>query len=311
MLMPERPKTAHAPLVLVANDQEWSARSLESILVPKGYEVVRAYTGRQALERAHTAHPDVIILDAQMPDLHGVEVCRQLRADPRFSPTVPIIITTAGPSGRAQRLEAYQAGAWEFLGQPLDGESLLLKLDAFLRAKLEVDRVHDESLLDQVTGLYNMRGLSRRAREIGSEAFRRRHALTCIVFAPESPALGDVATEEVATRLAAAVGEALRKAGRSSDAIGRLGPLEFAVIAPATGPAAALKLVDRLRETVETHPVPMNGGAPAQVGLRAGYFAVPDFHDADVDATEMLLRATTALRALKVDGSGTLRAFEN
>jgi diguanylate cyclase (GGDEF)-like protein len=309
--MPERPKSAQAPLVLIANDQEWSARSLESILVPKGYEVVRAYTGRQALDRAHTAHPDVIILDAQMPDLHGVEVCRQLRADPRFSPTVPIIITTAGPSGRAQRLEAYQAGAWEFLGQPLDGESLLLKLDAFLRAKLEVDRVHDESLLDQVTGLYNMRGLSRRAREIGSEAFRRRHALTCIVFAPESPQLGDATTEAVTTRLAATVGEALRKAGRSSDAIGRLGPLEFAVIAPATGPEAALKLVDRLRETVETHPVPVNGGAPASVGLRAGYFAVPNFHDANVDATEMLLRATTALRTLKVDGAGTLRAFES
>jgi diguanylate cyclase (GGDEF)-like protein len=107
------------------------------------------------------------------------------------------------------------------------------------------------------------------------------------------------------------VGEALRKSGRSSDAIGRLGPLEFAVIAPATGPAAALKLVDRLRETVETHPIPMNGGAPASIGIRAGYFAVPDFHDANVDATEMLLRATTALRTLKVDGSGTLRAFEN
>ena len=309
--MPERAKPSQSPLVLIANDQEWSARSLESILIPKGYGVVRAYTGRQALERAHTAHPDVIILDAQMPDLHGVEVCRQLRADPRFSPTVPIIITTAGPSGRAQRLEAYQAGAWEFLGQPLDGESLLLKLEAFLRAKLEVDRVHDESLLDEVTGLYNMRGLSRRAREIGSEAFRRRHALTCIVFAPESPELGDLATADTASRLAAAVGEALRKAGRSSDAIGRLGPLEFAVIAPATGPEAALKLVDRLRETVETHPVPRNGAAPAAVGLRAGYFAVPDFHEAELDATEMLLRATTALRLLQTDGGGTLRAFQS
>jgi diguanylate cyclase (GGDEF)-like protein len=309
--MLEREKTAHAPLVLIANDQEWSARSLESILVPKGYEVMRAYTGRQALERARTGHPDVIILDAQMPDLHGVEVCRLLRADPRFSPTVPIVITTAGPSGRAQRLEAYQAGAWEFLGQPLDGESLLLKLEAFLRAKHEVDRVHDESLLDEITGLYNMRGLSRRAREIGSEAFRRRHALTCIVFAPESPDLGELKSEEAATRVAAAVGDALRKLGRSSDAIGRLGPLEFAVIAPATGPAAALKLVERLRRTVETHPVGSNGDATAAVALRAGYYAVPDFHDAAMDATEMLLRATTALRSLQTDRTGTLRAFQD
>jgi diguanylate cyclase (GGDEF)-like protein len=309
--MLEREKIAHTPLVLIANDQEWSARSLESILVPKGYEVMRAYTGRQALERARTGHPDVIILDAQMPDLHGVEVCRLLRADPRFSPTVPIVITTAGPSGRAQRLEAYQAGAWEFLGQPLDGESLLLKLEAFLRAKQEVDRVHDESLLDEITGLYNMRGLSRRAREIGSEAFRRRHALTCIVFAPESPDLGELKSEEAATRVAAAVGDALRKLGRSSDAIGRLGPLEFAVIAPATGPAAALKLVERLRRTVETHPVASNGDATATVALRAGYYAVPDFHDAAMDATEMLLRATTALRSLQTDRTGTLRAFQD
>ncbi len=308
--MLERDRSHRPPLVLVANDQEWSARSLESILVPRGYEVVRAYTGRQALERAHTTDPDVIILDAQMPDLHGVEVCRQLRADPRFSPTVPIVITTAGPSGRAQRLEAYQAGAWEFLGQPLDGEALLLKLDAFLRAKLEVDRVHDESLLDEVTGLYNMRGLSRRAREIGSEAYRRRHALTCVVFAPESPELDAATIQQVAPKLAAAVGEAFRKAGRSSDAIGRLGPLEFAVIAPATGPDAALKLMARLRDTVETRPLLMNGGAPAAVQLRAGYCAVPDFHDANVDATEMLLRATTALRSLQVDRIGSLRAFE-
>jgi diguanylate cyclase (GGDEF)-like protein len=306
--MPERESTPHSPLVLIANDQEWSARSLESILVPKGYEVIRAYTGRQALERARTAHPDIIILDAQMPDLHGVEVCRQLRADPRFSPTVPIVITTAGPSGRAQRLEAYQAGAWEFLGQPLDGEALLLKLESFLSAKLEVDRVHDESLLDQVTGLYNMRGLSRRAREIGSEAFRQRHALTCVVFAPESPDMGAASAEEVSARLASAVGEALRKSGRSSDAIGRLGPLEFAVIAPATGPAAAVKLVERLRDSVETHPVPMNGNS-ASMALRIGYCTVPDFRAVDFDATEMLLRATTALRTVRSEG-GTLGVFQ-
>lgn len=307
-IMLERTKDSRAPLVLIANDQEWTARSLESILVPKGYDVVRAYTGRQALERARTAHPDVIVLDAQMPDLHGVEVCRQLRADPRFSATVPVIITTAGPSGRAQRLEAYQAGAWEFLGQPLDGESLLLKLDAFLKAKQEVDRIHDESLLDEVSGLYNMRGLSRRAREIGSEAYRRRHALACVVFAPEAPALAAGESDQVARVLASAVGEALRKAGRSSDAIGRLGPLEFAVIAPATGPEAAVRLIERLRETVESQAIPLNGNS-ASIGLRIGYTAVPDVRLAEVDATELLLRATTALRTLKLEGAGTLKAF--
>src|SRR5919202_3972889 len=184
--MAQREKAPSTPLVLIANDQEWSARSLESILGPNGYTVVRAYTGQQALERAWTAQPDLIILDAQMPDMHGFDVCRALRGDPRFGATTPIVITTSGPSGRTQRLEAYRAGAWEFLGQPLDGESLLLKLATFLQCKREVDVLREENLLDSGTGLYNMRGLARRAREIGADALRRREALACVVFAPDA-----------------------------------------------------------------------------------------------------------------------------
>src|SRR6476619_3085432 len=184
--MANRDKAASPPLVLIANDQEWSARSLESILGPSGYSVVPAYTGQQAWERARTAQPDLIILDAQMRDIHGFEVCRMLRSDPRFSATTPIVITTSGPSGRTQRLEAYRAGAWEFLGQPLDGEALLLKLDTFLRCKQQVDTLREENLLDPGTGLYNMRGLTRRAKEIGSEAFRRREPVACVVTAPDT-----------------------------------------------------------------------------------------------------------------------------
>jgi Response regulator containing a CheY-like receiver domain and a GGDEF domain len=184
--MANRDKAPASPLVLIANDQEWSARSIESILGPNGYSVVRAYTGQQALERARTSQPDIIILDAQMPDMHGFEVCRALRSDPRFSVTTPIVITTSGPSGRTQRLEAYRCGAWEFLGQPLDGEALLLKLATFLQSKQQVDVLREENLLDSGTGLYNMRGLARRAKEIGADALRRREALSCIVFGPEA-----------------------------------------------------------------------------------------------------------------------------
>ena len=277
--VPQRP-----PLVLIANDQEWSARSLESILAPNGYAVLRAYTGQQALERARSARPDLIILDAQMPDLHGIEVCRQLRADPRFSATTPILITTAGPSGRAQRLEAYQAGAWEFLGQPLDGESLLLKLRTFLAAKLETDRFREESLLDPGSGLYNMRGLSRRAREIAAEVYRSHQALACVVFTAGAPSAAE--NEEASAQLS----RVLREKGRSSDAIGRLGEHEFAVIAPATGPNGVQRMVERLED--------MLGGPAARPALRVGYCAVPDYAASPMDAVEMLLRATSTLREL-------------
>jgi diguanylate cyclase (GGDEF)-like protein len=308
--MAHREKAHPAPLVLIANDQEWSARSLESILGPNGYAVVRAYTGQQALERARTSQPDIIILDAQMPDMHGFEVCRSLRSDPRFSSTTPIVITTSGPSGRTQRLEAYRCGAWEFLGQPLDGEALLLKLGTFLESKRQVDILREENLLDSGTGLYNMRGLARRAREIGADATRRREALACVVFAPESDLDDDEAGGDELARMSDQVGAVLREVGRVSDAIGRLGVTEFAVIAPATGTDGALRLVDRLGGAVEATRIPVRGGERS-VRIKAGYCAVPDFADAAVDATELLLRATTALRDLKMRGDGDrIRAFE-
>jgi diguanylate cyclase (GGDEF)-like protein len=308
--MAHREKTHPAPLVLIANDQEWSARSLESILGPNGYAVVRAYTGQQALERARTSQPDIIILDAQMPDMHGFEVCRSLRSDPRFSSTTPIVITTSGPSGRTQRLEAYRCGAWEFLGQPLDGEALLLKLGTFLESKRQVDILREENLLDSGTGLYNMRGLARRAREIGADATRRREALACVVFAPETDLDDDDAGDDELARMSDQVGAVFREVGRVSDAIGRLGTTEFAVIAPATGTDGALRLVDRLGGAVEATRIPVRGGERS-VRIKAGYCAVPDFADAAVDATELLLRATTALRDLKMRGDGDrIRAFE-
>jgi diguanylate cyclase (GGDEF)-like protein len=307
--MPNRDKAPSAPLVLIANDQEWSARSLESILGPSGYSVVRAYTGQQALERVRTTQPDIIILDAQMPDVHGFEVCRQLRNDPRVSANTPIIITTSGPSGRTQRLEAYRAGAWEFLGQPIDGEALLLKLTTFLSSKREVDALKEESLLDPATGLYNMRGLARRAHEIGADAFRRRDPLACVVFAPETEEATESHDDE-AQRIAEQVGQLLKRVGRSSDAIGRLGPSEFAVIAPATGTEGVLRLVRRIGTSIEAEPVPVRGGERS-LRVQAGYCAVPDFAESQVDAVELLLRATTALRDLKRDGDAErVRGFE-
>jgi diguanylate cyclase (GGDEF)-like protein len=312
----ERP--TRPPLVLVANEQEWSARSLESILGPNGYAVLRAYTGRQAIELARTALPDVIIVDARMPDIDGLEVVATLRADPHFSPATPIIVTASAPVARAQRLAALRAGAWEFSNQPLDGEVLLLKLQSFVRAKHAMDRVRDDSLLDAVTGLYNLRGLARRAREIGAESARRREALACVALAADFGGWnGGVADghipETLASQLAEHLGAVCRRSGRASDAIGRLGPAEFAIMAPGTEAAGAVRIVERLSASVETLAITVEG-MERRMRLRAGYFAVPDFSAAAIDAVEMIFRATTALRQLReerVSGPTQLRAFDD
>lgn len=301
--MAKRETTTRPPLVLIANSQEWSARSLESILGPNGYAVLRAYTGKQAIERAASAEPDLVILDTSLPDADGMAVCQSLRTEAALNPSTPILVTTSSHPTRQQRLAALRAGAWEFLGHPIDAEELVLKLDAYVKAKFDADRAREESLLDHITGLYNVRGLARRAREIGSDAFRHHEALACVVFAPDvSP--DDRSVEGAVGRLA----QVLKRAGRVSDAIGRLGQTEFAIIAPATDAVGAVKLAERLAREIESTA----GEAVPEAKTRAGYYAVTDFREAAIEPVDMLVRATTALRMSKAEGQEErIRAFES
>jgi diguanylate cyclase (GGDEF)-like protein len=309
-IAPSRP-----PLTLIASGHEWLARSFESVLGPNGYAVLRAYTGHQAIEHARNAQPDAIVLDVSLTDIEGIEVCRTLRADPQIAPGTPIFLTTAGPASRQARLEALRSGAWEFFGLPLDAEELLLKLGSYVTAKIEADRAREESLLDQLTGFYNVRGLLRRVRELGSDAFRYRRALACIVLSPETEpeTAGAEATGEKkgAPPPVGRLAKILKETCRASDAIGRLGQNEFVVIAPNTDPRGALNLAQRLSTAAESIGASAEPGQAAPVKLRAGLFAVPDFKEASIQPVDMLVRATMALRRSQAEPTADrIRAFD-
>jgi diguanylate cyclase (GGDEF)-like protein len=304
--MPEQARS-HPPLVVIANSQEWHTRSLESILGPHGYAVLRAYTGRQAIERVLSAQPDVIVIDTDLPDIDGLEVCRQLRAEPRISNSTPILITSPGHPSRQKRLAALRAGAWDFLGSTLDGEELPLRLDAYVRAKFDADRAREESLLDQITGLYNIRGLARRARELGSQAFRHHEPFACVVFAPLVDGHEGLQDEAALTQAVERLAKALRETGRVSDAIGRLGPTEFAVVAQGTDRDGAVRLAERLQRAIEAARA--DGGPVFR--MCAGYDAVDNYHDAPIEPSDMLVRATMAMRLSRSDNNGVwIRPFE-
>src|SRR3982751_5816907 len=286
------------PLVLIASDQEWSGRSLETIIGPRGYAVVRAHTGNQVLETLRSTNLDLLILDTRLPDNDGISPCRQLREQRIISPTTPVIITTSVQATRASSVAAFSAGAWDFCPQPVDSDLLLLRMDTYVRSKREADRAQEESLLDELTGLYNFRGMARRARETGAEALRVRGAMACVALAP---IMDDAVGEgESADSLAKGIGEhlgvALARTARASDVIGHLGRAEFAVIAPATSPEGAERLMQRLQRALEAILVPVGRGARA-FRMRGSYFAVPDYSEASIHVLEMLERASSALHA--------------
>lgn len=298
------------PTVLIASHQEASSRSLASILVPGGYWVLKAYTGAQTRERARSAQPDVIVLDAILPDRDGLAVCRELRRDPLLANT-PIIIVSPDHVTRQQRIEALRAGAWDYLGAPLDAEHLLLKIETFAHAKLEADRAREEGMLDQGTGLYNLHGLARRAQELASQASRQRAGFACIMFAPDFGELGSAAepADEAVDTAVEQLAAALRATGRQSDAIGRVGPTEFAVVAFGTDAAGSVKLAERLAQAVYSGP-DSRLGAAVRFRLRAGYYAVPDSRLRPADAAATVLRAAAAMRQSRSDQTDSwIRAF--
>jgi PleD family two-component response regulator len=295
--MPVARGPSRSPLILIANAQEWVTRSLDSILCPAGYAVLRAYTGRDALESARRSSPDVVILDSGLPETDVLALCRALRVDPYLSPSTPIFVTALGPLSRPQVLDALRAGANGVWGQPLDTEEFLLRLEGHVRAKLDADAAREGGLLDPRTGLYNARGLARRARELAAQADRRDGSLACLALAPQ--ASGPALVESLACTL--------RAAARASDAIGRVGPREFAVLAPDTDGAGAVKLFRRLVDALAPGSV-----GPQPLRLRGGYDARSGLRAARLDPTLLLGHALQALRAVEAEegaGHGAIRPF--
>ncbi len=280
---------SNEPLVLLGNADKWLADSLESVLTQGGYRVMATTKRQQVLELARRYLPDGIVLDMGFDQRasDNLALCRALRADPGISRATPIILTIAGPVLRAQQLEALRAGAWELRGDPLDMEELILRLSVYVQGKLEADRLGIEGMVDRASGLYNDAGINRRSAELAAFTARQGLPLACVVFQPDN---GDL-SPGVADRLA----QAVRRAGRISDAVGRTGPAEFTVFAPATDETGAEGLVQRITDTVSrSESVKLRAGmsmAPGTTGRPSRASSPPP-----TSPTELLARARNALR---------------
>ncbi len=299
----EVPAMPPAALALVASDNEWSARSLESILGAQGIRVLRAQTVEETFAHAEAANCHVVLLDADLPGLSGLEACQALRTLPGVGASTPIIMLRPRPWRRDERFEALRAGAWECIGIPADSEELLLQLRTYIAAKSETDAIRAASLVDPLTGAYNALGIMRRIQELASDAIRFSRPLGCVALAPDPWAAPDRA--EAPAVSAEPTFAFLRKVSRASDVIGRTGPAEFMIVAPNSGPDGTLRLARRLLDAADSLP----RGTPLHVRLRAGYFAVDDLRANPIDPADLIRRAAAALRQSQQSAGDRLCVF--
>ena len=296
------------PLALLATAGVWINRAIESTLQPLGYRAVSVSSGSELLERAPALGPDVILMDANLQDTNSVTVCRALRRNAALPWNVPIIMLTSTLDTKQQRLAALEAGASDYLSVTLNADELAIKLDAMTRVKLETDRRLEESAVNPSSGLYTMRGLERRARELTADAFRRHAPLACLALGIEVETAGaprSAARVPAAAQFAAHV---LLTGARASDAMGGLGVAEFALLAPATAPQGAERMAQRLSQFVE-NAGPRPAGVPP-LRVRAGYEAVADLHETPIEPATLLEHASIALHEAASTGNGErIRAY--
>jgi two-component system, OmpR family, KDP operon response regulator KdpE len=115
--------------ILIADDDEQLQRALRITLTARGYDVVAAHDGAEAIDVAANAHPDLILLDLGMPRVEGIDVIRAIRAWSK----VPILVLS-GRTDSAEKVDALDAGADDYVTKPFAMDELLARIRARARA---------------------------------------------------------------------------------------------------------------------------------------------------------------------------------
>ncbi len=129
------------PVILVVDDQLHNILLLEGFLARQGYEIIRAESGQEALEKLVHNQVDLVLLDVKMPGMSGFEVLTKLRADKKTE-RIPVVMITAQIE-KEIRVQAYESGCDDFISKPFEQYELLARVKSLLRIKFLDDEVEE------------------------------------------------------------------------------------------------------------------------------------------------------------------------
>jgi sigma-B regulation protein RsbU (phosphoserine phosphatase) len=131
--------SCRTPMVLVVDDDLITNRMLQGILSKSGFRIAGAFDAAGAWSQILETSPDLVLLDVNLPDGNGFDVCRRLQAQPGTIPT-PVLFISANDDA-ATKVRGFEAGGVDFISKPLDGSEILARVSTHLRLKQTSERL--------------------------------------------------------------------------------------------------------------------------------------------------------------------------
>lgn len=241
--------TIEASLLLVDDDPA-IIQVLNRIL--SDYSLVRfATSGADALRLSHEAAPDLILLDAQMGDMSGLQVCEALKADPALA-EIPVIFMSSHQEPELE-VAVLKMGAVDFIRKPFDAAQVTARIQTQLKLKRLSDDLRSLSRVDPLTGVANEAAYLENLQREGRRAVRARQPLSLVLleidFFESFEALYDRKASEAGLAM---VAESMRRGvRRGGDFVARLARDRFALILPDTPAEGALHVANHVLGAVE------------------------------------------------------------
>jgi diguanylate cyclase (GGDEF)-like protein len=265
-LSPEKPKSgAGQPAsILVVDDVSANLQVLTGMLKDSGYKVRPVPSGKLALLAAQHHSPDLILLDINMPEMNGYEVCERLKADDKLK-GIPVIFISA-LTEPLDKVKAFALGGVDYITKPFQMEELHARVETHLklrRLQIELEetnarlakangRLEVLAVTDGLTGLKNRRAFQEKLQEEVRRVARYSASLSLLLldvdhFKQFNDTFGHLAGDSVLRGVA----RLLEEMSRSTDFVARYGGEEFVILLPNTDKQGSLVLAEKVRKTVE------------------------------------------------------------
>jgi len=297
--------------VAVVDDDPAIRRLVRLFLKRSGYESIEFGMGEEAREQLPKTEWDLAILDRRLPDMDGVELCRQLKDEPELRNRYIIMLT--GEDDQEDKVQGLDLGADDYITKPFQYPELMARIRA---AKRIVDlqkellesnrRLELLSITDGLTKLYNHRHLQDELSRAFEESARYQRPLSFVIvdldfFKKVNDTYGHAIGDEVLKAISTIFQESIR----TTDLAARYGGEEFALMLPETQLDDALSFAEQIRRSIELTPVRTHAG-PIAATVSIGVATVP--HPRIHSAKELIVAADKALYRAKKNGRNQVQA---